>query len=318
MKSKIDLKYVQLLNKTFEKYKKIDVVFNSHSVKVVKIHEECAQNTKHQIVPNILRKRFETSESSSRAQAREYRKRKTSSHKPFLAAEDEVLLEILNKTPPGEKVRYSVVCELVKKLGRNDHSIVGRMRKLRKGNPNREKKPFLVHEDFMIIDEAFKNLLDCKSLQNTVLPNSKELAVTLNRNAWSIEQRWINQIKIWLLQYFKKTLNLEVRPMLANLLVNHFKSYEDIDWKFVMTFPEFSGHTEGSLRMLFYSKMINYTMRHLKLKRSEITLENIAEDAKINYANTSAVTKPVEKRQKELIEYFEKLVDKHKISNFVD
>ena len=36
------------------------------------------------------------------------------------------------------------------------------------------------------------------------------------------------------------------------------------------------------------------------------------------FPNTSAVTKPVEKRQKELIEYFEKLVDKHKISNFVD
>ena len=99
-------------------------------------------------------------------------------------------------------------------------------------------------------------------LQNTILPNSKELATRLNRNAWSIEQRWINQIKIWLLQYYKKTLNLEIRPMLANLLANHFQSYEDIDWKFVVTFPEFSGHTEGSLRMLKRSDMSKVMSRH--------------------------------------------------------
>ena len=50
--------------------------------------------------------------------------------------------------------------------------------------------------------------------------------------------------------------------MIANLLANHFQSYEDIDWKFVVTFPEFSGHTEGSLRMLKRSDMSKVMSRH--------------------------------------------------------
>ena len=50
--------------------------------------------------------------------------------------------------------------------------------------------------------------------------------------------------------------------MIANLLANHFQSYEDIDWKFVVTFPEFSGHTEGSLRMLKRSDMSKVMSQH--------------------------------------------------------
>ena len=39
-----------------------------------------------------------------------------------------------------------------------------------------------------------------------------------------------------------------------------------------------------------------------------ISSEMISEDARKNYANATSVIKPVEKRQKELIEYFEKLI----------
>ena len=193
----------------------------------------------------------------------------------------------------------------MKKLNRNDNSIVGRLDQLRSGRHLKMRKCFTLEEDLMIIDEAIKILKDTKSLEKTVLSNSKELGKQFNRNHWSIDLRWNTQIKTWLLQYYNKTLNLEIRPMLANFLAEHFVSYKEIDWKFVLTFPEFKGHTEESLRLIFYTKMLFYATRNLKLKRNEITLAQIAEDT-TRMCLLKRRNRVIEERQKNIVDYFEK------------
>lgn len=204
-------------------------------------------------------------------------------------------------------LKYKTNSKLVKKLDRNDNSIVGRLDQLRSGRHLKMRKCFTLEEDLMIIDEALKVMKDTRSLEKTVLSNSKELGKQFNRNHWSIDLRWNTQIKTWLMQYYNKTLNLEIRPMLANFLAENFVSYKQIDWKFVLTFPEFKGHTEESLRLIFYTKMLFYATRNLKLKRNEITLAQIAEDT-ARMCLLKRRNRVIEERQKNVVNYFERKI----------
>ena len=112
-----------------------------------------------------------------------------------------------------------------------------------------------------------------------MLQNSEEIAQILKRNERSVYFRWTTQIRAWLLQYYKKSLNLEIRPMLANVLADNFESVDSIDWKIVMSFPEFSGFTESILSFIFSSKILSNASRRLGVKRSDLSLKEIAIDA---------------------------------------
>ena len=125
--------------------------------------------------------------------------------------------------------------EVGKLLRRDPKSIHQRIKKLKTGVSKREYKHYSFHEDCIIIDNAILNLRKCKSLQKTMLQNSEEIAQILKRNERSVYFRWTTQIRAWLLQYYyyKKSLNLEIRPMLANVLADNFESVDSIDWKIV-------------------------------------------------------------------------------------
>ena len=149
-----------------------------------------------------------------------------------------------------------------------------------------------------------------------MLQNSEEIAQILKRNERSVYFRWTTQIRAWLLQYYKKSLNLEIRPMLANVLADNFESVDSIDWKIVMSFPEFSGFTESILSFIFSSKILSNASRRLGVKRSDLSLKEIAIDAEAYYKDKTVKNKRVETRQYEVIDYFEKAIKKFKISNF--
>ena len=115
-------------------------------------------------------------------------------------------------------------------------------------------------------------------------------------------------LKVWLLSYYSKTLNLDVRIMLANILADNFDSVSSIDWEQVSHYKEFSGHTERSLRHLFFSNITKSASKHLNVVKSQLTLRQVAEFAEVFYREDKVrkVSKNVQTRQIQIIEYFEK------------
>merc|ERR1712137_1515581 len=89
------------------------------------------------------------------------------------------------------------------------------------------------------------------SLEETELDNYRDLAKNLSRGGVSVLARWNTQLQNWLLQYYQKNLNLEIRPMLISVLADNFESIQSIDWDWVKKIPEFSGYTLNSLKRVF-------------------------------------------------------------------
>ena len=139
--------------------------------------------------------------------------------------------------------KFAGVAEVAKALNRPKRSIYSRIDLLGSGSGIRRLKTFSLQEDFLIIDNVLKSLKQCKSLEETQLQDHLKIAKSLDRPRNSAYERWNTQIKSWLLQYYQKTLNLEIRPMLINVLAENFDSIESIDWEWVKKVPEFSGYT---------------------------------------------------------------------------
>ena len=214
------------------------------------------------------------------------------------------------------KIPWRKIVTVAKLLERDPKTVHQRIKKLKTGKSAREYKLFTFQEDCSIIDNAIVNLLKCNSLQDTCLSDSNQVATSLNRNERSVSFRWNIQLRAWLLQYYKKSLNLEIRPMLANVIADKFESYDTIDWNLLTRLPEFAGFTEDILCWIFSSKIVSNVSRRLKMKRSQLTLKQIANDAEDYYKNKK-ILKRVEKRQQQVINYFEKSVQKLKIKDFV-
>merc|ERR1711915_53587 len=114
-------------------------------------------------------------------------------------------------------------------------------------------------------------------------------------------------LKFWLLGYYTVTFSLEVMVKLANLLVEKLETALSIDWDQVTGFKEFSGHTAASLTKLFHEDLMLATVKHFKTLKSNLTLKQIAEVAKIKYGDEKKVPDKLMKRQGDIIEYWEGL-----------
>jgi len=172
----------------------------------------------------------------------------------------------------------------------------------------------------MIMDVALESFRECKSLRDTNINSDKraQIALSLNRTKSHIYERWDKHLKVWLLGYYTKTLNLDVRQMLANVLAEKFDKFEDVDWTSLATYPEFSGHTATSLQFLFTGHLSNNAARHLDVDHTTLTLKQIAEDAQTSYdSSKTVVSKNVQIRQEKIIAYFENFVTKSGIQNFI-
>ena len=230
--------------------------------------------------------------------------------------EDKQLLEALNRSSSGDwkKVDMKDIKKLSFNLQRSTRSIRNRLRILQKGSLKRQRIQFNLEEDKMIIDSAIEGLKEGKSLQETSLPYVK-LAELLHREDTSVFNRWI-YIRMWLLQYYAKTLNLDVRPMLVNILADNFASVEAVDWNFVLTFPEFSGHTAASLKRKLHIVIRNICMK-MKITPRELSLKQIRTHIKAGYNPQAKNVKSVERRQGQLISYFEQEVQLKNMKNFI-
>ena len=249
----------------------------------------------------------------------QYLRRKQVIRVPFSADEDKLLMEHLTTSKGetshrGTTLTKEKIKQLAQDLGRVEESICGRLKKLRRGSSSRRIRHFSLEEDKIIIDNAVKDLLKTKSLQKTRVQNYAELATALTREGQSIRNRWNVNIRTWLLQYYAKTLNLEIRPMLANMVANNYESERSIDWDYVLTFPEFNGHTGDSLRHLFHTILINASER-LKVPPHDLSLKQVAKFSDVY--KPRKLPQRVQMRQEQLIEYFENLVKLNNIDNFV-
>ena len=234
----------------------------------------------------------------------------------FSAEEDKILLKALKSIPPGEKVSSSVLKDLRIRLNRDRKSVVMRLWKLEKGRPERTVRKFSLEEDKIIIDESIQYLKQCKYLKLIEFERDVvvRLAASFKRRDTTVISRWYEKIKVWLLQYYNKTLNLEIRPMLANAIADNFQSREIIDWEFLRTFPEFVGHTKNSLKNQYNNIMLSYKKRFTD--KLDATVQEIATYATISY-KPNKLTIQLETRQQEIIEYFEEQVRLHNIKDFI-
>ena len=239
---------------------------------------------------------------------------------PFSEHEDHQLLKVL-EIFDGERKKIDKVHrkKLVDNLGRDWETIYERLRSTtlqRAGGTIKFKTAeFSLEEDMLIMDCAMSELLTGKVLKETKISNVSHIAESLKRHHSTVQHRWKSFIRTWLLQYYAKTLNFEIRPMLAKVLADNFKSLKTVDWDFVLKYPEFSGHTANSLRSAL-SCLEKVLHRKLGVKRSDLSLKQISEFAQENY-KPRKVSKKTEKRQQELIAYFEKNVKQNNITNFI-
>jgi len=303
----VNEKFVSLLNRTFDKYKDINVL--------VRGGEENVDPDEDGDTPIKLVK------SSTSKPAKEHSKQKSdvksddkkakhlqklSKRKKYTPAEDKIILKTINSA----KNKYAGIRELVKVLNRTESSVRARVDRIQTGLERKKKhRPFSLQEDFLIIDDVLENLKQCKSLELTELQDYNKLAKNFDRPKDSVSQRWNARLKMWLLQYYQKTLNLEIRPMLINVLAENFDSIESIDWDWVKKIPEFSGYTATGLKRLFITKTIHNITRTLELERTDMTLTQLKEAAKdFNFYQNSKRKGVLEERQKKVICYFEKHV----------
>ena len=103
--------------------------------------------------------------------------------------------------------------------------------------------------------------------------------------------------------------------MLTSVLADNFNTIEEIDWKLVSKYPEFSGFTIQALKKTFFYVLQNAS-RRLNIDKFDLTLKQISEDAEANYKH-ARVNKKTEQRQKDVIKYFEKAVNEFSIKDFV-
>ena len=295
----VNEKFVNMLKRTFDKYKDITVLERRGEENVDPDENEAVEKFETTSLepackPSIDKKSGRRSGGKSK---------KLYHLRIFTPDEDKIIL----KTMKSAENKFAGVAEVAKALNRPKRSIYSRIDLLGSGSGIRRLKTFSLQEDFLIIDNVLKSLKQCKSLEETQLQDHLKIAESLDRPRNSAYERWNTQIKAWLLQYYQKTLNLEIRLMLINVLAENFDSIESIDWEWVKKVPEFSGYTAKGLKRLFVTKIIQLIDREFEFDRTDMTLQELKEAAKD--FNFRKVKNSVMDRQRKVIDYFEKHVE---------
>jgi len=232
----------------------------------------------------------------------------------FKPDEDQVLLDAMEQF--GDQINYK---ELAKDLQRTTASIIYRVKKLKTGVSTKGHRVFTITEDMIILDAVLKHL-NGQSLEKMILPQSEwiKIGAQIGRDEVSSRIRWCTRLRAWILQHYSGTLNLDIRRPLANYLAEKLVDMQSIDWSFFTTMSEFAGHTEKSLRFLFYNGIFKYAKINLKIQSEDITLEMVAEFANKTFIpGGKKVLGRTLRRQQEIIDYFECYVKSRNIKNFL-
>ena len=306
--AKAKAKHVNMLNERLEQLRDVDLIDNrSNAVLEISVDAEpkLEKEEKMKATHENLNKKSEIKRLPRKYVRTYVRKWFKSGYvsKAFVENEDEILRRAIREGKDGD------IMTLAKTLNRDYASVRDRIVKLKTGVSTRVHKSFTLEEDQVILDAALEHFQQVQSIKETNLLNLREISDRLKRNTKSVRYRWENMLKVWLLGYYSKTLNLDVRIMLGNILADNFDSVSTIDWEQVSHYKEFSGHTDRSLRMLFFSNLAASASLNLNVVKSQLTLRQVAEFAEVHYRgdNVMKVSQNLQTRQMQIIEYFEKI-----------
>jgi len=216
----------------------------------------------------------------------------------FTQEEDAVILSAL----PTEGAEFDFV-SLAKDLGRSQASVRSRFRKLQAGDTKKRRMAFALSEDKAIIDMVFPyvdQVLEGRVPNREWLRMAEEMCP---RRCQSLRSRWEHYLKPWILQNQAGTLNLSINNLLLAHLVSSYSSIDAIAWSEVAKMKEFVGHTESSLRSLFYSKLYKNAQNTLGKDWHLVTLKEVAE-VEESRVKDEKISRGVEERQAEVIKYW--------------
>ena len=155
-----------------------------------------------------------------------------------------------------------------------------------------------------------------KKLHELVLHKDNALATPLGRpyKGGTLSKRWAYTLQPWIMQYYAGTLNLDIRMMLVNHLVETYQSRESIDWDAVAAKSEFAGHTAINLKHIF-SVVLSCAKKSLN---SEISWDQILDRCREYISQARRCnSKNEELRRFQVIKYFENYVERHEIDDFL-
>ena len=218
----------------------------------------------------------------------------------FSHAEDEVIREAIQNAADGK-----IDCNAIaKRLSRGNRSIQMRIESLKLNNGIHRYKNYSQTEDFTILETLIlPRLLKQEKLSEIVLSNChyEQIAKDLNRRVHSVRNRWQGSLQPCLLKYYAGTLNLQVEKMLAEHIGDTYTDFSEINWPVVAERPDFAGHTERSLKNMYFQVLMNTTKKGLK-RKSDVT---VAEIAKYIRENKLARKINAYKWQQPLISFFQ-------------
>ena len=233
--------------------------------------------------------------------------------KKFTQEEDEVIREAIAKL---EKVGAPDCAALASRLNRGFRSIQARIESLRINQGVHRRRSYSFTEDCLILDNLIIPRLKREKLSQILLSNCHfvELASDLNRRLQSVRHRWEGSIHPCLLQYYAGTLNMEVEKMLANFIADTYDNFSEINWPEVAARADFAGHTEQSLKNMYFQDLLCSTRKQLGAQGDDVGVQEVADHVR---GHQRTWRKNKEKWQQGLIAFFEKRVDDLGIEDFL-
>ena len=116
-----------------------------------------------------------------------------------------------------------------------------------------------------------------------------------------------------MLKYYAGTLNLQVERMLAEYIADTYTDFSEINWPVVAARPDFAGHTEHSLKNIYFQILMKSTKKTLG-RTNHVTVAEIAEHTR---TNKPAWKINKDKWQQPLIAHFQQRIDQLGIKDFL-
>ena len=158
-------KYLDLLNRTFQKYKDFETICVSPRISASETgakHEKMVQDLSSKLlrfVPSSIDTESRGVKMKSKG-VKENENTKSYKQKPFSPEEDEVL---------RNAIQTGVInfIKIAKEMARDPSSIRKRIIKLNSSGRSKHRKLFQFERDFVVNDAAIQDLLKCSSLEIT-------------------------------------------------------------------------------------------------------------------------------------------------------
>jgi len=106
----------------------------------------------------------------------------------------------------------------------------------------------------------------------------------------------------------------QIEKMLTNFIADTFQNFKEINWAEVTARPDFAGHTERSLKHMYFQVLMRNTKKGNQGDNDDVTLRQVAEHTR---DKQPAWRKNKEKWQQALISFFERRVDQLGIKSFL-